>query len=686
MLHGLTLRLLGALGLCLLFSPAFAQQSIRLSLLNPEPLKIELSPDGLDALSLGEVYASLGGYDVSSLLSYQNNAIYFHHDGAIEAGDYVFRIEVIRPDSVILLSTTNLTFYQPEWTGRSQFSGAGSYELDASQNESFAQNIQRLSESALRLQAQRLGKETRLNLVADIQHRSDANTLSREHLEIPNFLIEVQRKSKIGSLEFSLGNQLFEENSLVFNGFNRRGIGAKIVGNQKRYKLNTFIINTDPEVSSKDNVLIAGSNNERSYGGIIEFSPFKENSDRLNISSGYIDGRSELQGIGLSYGLSHTEDEPISYGGSTWFLAASSRWFDQSINVQLEQARSSVDSDGFGVGLDEREDSASRFSISLNSQGRLGEVLKLFNTQYWQAHFLKQKVGAHFYSFANLGLPGDMETEQGRMQLSWTELNVSIAALSIVNNIDDLETVPTQSTDQTQLAINYSPGVPMEETFWAFIGRPSFSFQYGETQRDQPLRHALLVGYDVDDKTTDLQLSANFQSDKHAWSFQYGKTKFNNNALTETPGGVLLFPTNPSTVNTFTSIAFNYFPDSNISVSPTVQHSSYKDLGVSGGKQGALNVGLQANFSLLKESLDLSVIHNLSKQKTEFGGAINNDYQSQQSSLAINWLAVKAKNRNAGFKISLKGSWNEQESSFQQRQNGYQVLLGMEMYWAAGVQ
>jgi hypothetical protein len=680
------LQYLMSLAMCFYCSFALAQTNIQLSLLQTEPFRVPIDSESYRALNSGQLRAFLGKYDVTSLLSYDDSAIYLHHSGAVEAGRYIFVVELVTPEKTVELNRSTLTFYQPKWSGASQLTSSGSYELNSDQNDSFSQNIQRLSESALRMQAQRLGKHFDTKLAVDVQQRSDANTLSGERLEIPNFLISVEQQSKIGNLGFAIGNQLFEQNSLVFNGFNRRGLSAKLESDQDRYKLNTFIINTDPEVSSKDNVLIAGAKSERSAGATFDFSPFKQEPERLKLASGYIDGRSELQGIGLSYGLDSVENASVSYGGATWFIAATSQWLEQSLTVEFEQARSSVDSDGFGIGEAEQSDTANRYRLLVNSQGPLGEIFTPLNMQQWQVSLLKQKVGPDFYSFANLGLPGDLDTEQGGVQLSWNEVQLSIDAQKINTNVDDDAARPTQTSRHSQLALYYTPNIPSSEGFLKLFGSPSINIQYGQTLREQDIQDAALVGYDVDDKTTDIQLSAQFQKDALNWSVQWGKTDYTNSALTQTPEGLLLFASNPSTVNTFTSLGLNINPLPNVSISPTLQQSKYEDLD-QGTRQNALNVGLQTNLSLFKQRLNVFFNHNYSQQENEFGGAaLDQKYTSQQSSLAINWLAIEAKKRNAGLKVSFRSTWNEQKISFQQDQDGYQILLGLEMYWAAGAQ
>jgi len=651
-----------------------------------DTLAIPLNPAGVEALSQGEVLAVLGDYDVSSLLSYENGTLFIHHNGALDAGRYTLRVTVENENSHRVLAQQNLLFYRSNWRTDTQFTNSSSYELNSEQNDGFSENIRRLNELALRSQAQLQSKHFGILTRLDIQHRSDANTLSGEKLEIPNFLVNVEKSMRFGDLGLALGNQLIEKNNLVFNGFNRRGVSTSITGADNRYSLSTFYINTDPEVSANDNVLIASDKEERSNGALAEFSVLKSHPEKLRVSAGYIDGQSVLNGIGLSYadGFLEGEDQ-TSYGGQSWFVSVESLLFNHALNLELERAGSNIDIDGFGVGEQKQSDKAHKYALQLNSQGVFQNTLSFTGLQQWNITAQRQKVGANFYSMANIGLAGDLETTQTAFNGAWSQIQLTLSLLDVSNNVDDSEDRATQRTKQSQVYVSYSPQINNEDSLWLLVGQPQFSFQYGLTNRDQDIDDALLVGYDINDETQDYQLSASFQKGSVSWGLQYGDTQFTNDAALETPDGFLLFSTSPSTKNRFVSVNLQYSPSARFSISPTLQRSHYQEQN-SPNDQVDLNFGLQANTSFLNDRLQVYVNHNLAKQESRFGEAPQQRYQSEQSSLAVNWLAKEAKQQNAGIKLSLSGTWNQQTSSFFDSQDGYQILIGFEMYWAGGSQ
>lgn len=658
--------------------------SLKVDLTVGAPIRIPINLDKKSLLERGAVHAQLGAYDIVSLLTVESDTIYFHHHGSVEPGNYLLKIHVITEQGKLIIAEKQVTFYSSQWVSSTQFSGAGSYEVDAEQNQDFATNIQKLSELALRSQASLQAKNLSFTVGADFQQRSDGNTLSGKKLEIPHFVIGAEHQSRIGTFGLAIGNQRIEQNGLVFSGFDRRGIAAEFRDNRSRYGIRFFHINTDPEISSKDNILVAGDKEERSSGLVLNFSPIRDNPEHLSINAGYIDGQSLLQGIGLSYldNIGATEEERLSYGGEAWFVGASSVLLNQSLVIDAEKAESTFDSDGFGIGESSRFDDAKRYSIKINSNGDLNTLFSGFNAQHWEIYYLTQKVGRDFYSLANLGLPGDLATDQTGLKISWSQVQLSLSAVEVKNNIDKLTYLPTQTTDQTQALVNYQPTIKKERYIWSVVGQPTLSLQLSQTERIQDIEDALLTGYDLNDETYDHQVSVGLQKATLGVSVQLGETKFNNNAASQFSDGTALFEPSSDTENRFTALSLNYYPNEQFSISPTLQKSRFEELGT-GGIQEDLNYSIQAYMSVFNDRLQLHLNHNFSKQESVFFGT-EQEYESQQSSFVLNWLAIKARNRNAGLKLSLKNTWNRLSSGFVSPQTGYQVLLGLDVYWSAG--
>ncbi len=660
---------------------------IKVNIGQQEPIHFPYGQINLAAIQTGQLHANLGAYDVTSLIAYDESGFSFQFGGAVGVGTYLLRISLTMPDGeTYLLVEDSLTFVNRVRDAGIELRSNTSYRVDESEEEDFSHSVNRLTESALRLQARRLGEKTELYSSADLQHRTDDNTLSGEKLEIANFNIGFVRKTALGNIGLAIGNQTIEQQGLVFNGFNRRGISTQIQSNEGHYRVKTFLINSDPGISSKEDVILASDKNKQSAGATLDVEVFREQPGRLRISSGYIDGKSELRGIGFGFSSDFSLDTPtpIAYGGKTWHVSANSAWWNQSLILQAEQAQSNFDSDGFDIGEESKNDKASRYSVTLSGQGRLSSLLKPLHVNNWRLNWQQQTVGDNFFSLANLGLPGDLSTSQTALQLAWNRVQLTTEYTRTKNNIDDREGLPSQTTSQTQLSANYSPLNPNEYVLWRALGRPSFSFRLSKSQREQSREHALLAGYDLDDSTNEYQFSASFQKEKLNWSIQHALTRYTNHATALQSDGFTIFEPGPDTINRFTALGVNFSPTQNISLYPSLQWSNY-DEHQSSTEQDSLNAGLNANVRMFRDKLSMNINYNQAEQTSKFSSSLpGQEFKSQQASAIVDWQVITSKGLNPGLKVSLRHTWSQQKVSLQQAQDNYQITLGMELYWTQG--
>jgi hypothetical protein len=671
--------------LILFSNHVFANSKINLD--HSDPFVISIEPQHQSLIDLDDISASLGEYDVSAMLVYEKGILYLNHSSSVPPGSYLVIIEVANDEGEDLtVYNKRITFYRENWQTGTELTTSASYALDSEQNSEFADEVERLSESALRLQAKRFGQNFHITTQLDAQHRTDGSTLSGENLELPNYYIGIEKPTQYGKLGFAIGNQAIESNGLVFNGFNRRGISASLSDEQGLYAVKAFVMNTDPTISSKRDLLFSNDKDSRSKGVTFDFLPYDSDASQVSLIGGYLDSQSLLSGIGIgiNYDVFGEESHAHSYGGKTWFIGTNSHWFEESLSLQIEKAQSQIDIDGFEFGEPEQEDHASRYRLAINSRGLFKEWLEVFELSYWELSLQQQEVGVNYFSMANAGLAGDLQNTQSSLQLSWTEVQVLLNGLKVQNNIDNNESLATQTSKQNQIQISYNPKVEMEDSFWERVGRPSFSVQFGESSREQKKSDALLVGADLDEETLDSKFTATFQQQKFNWSLQHTRNKFINNALSITPDGQILATPRSDSKNNFTSLALSYSPQANWSFSPTLQKSTYDEL-ATGNSQTSVNLGFQASMSFLTDTLVVYLSHNSSKQDSLFAEELlTQTYQNIQSSLSLNWMAKKAINSDPGLNVAFSSIWNESEISSQDAVDSYQLLLKLEVYWAAG--
>ncbi|MBV1909886.1 MAG: hypothetical protein KUG78_11230 [Kangiellaceae bacterium] len=661
----------------------------KIDLDNTSPFKYPVAAQYQELADLGDISATLGDYDISAMLTYDGEFIYINNLSAIPPGSYLTTIRVEDEDGKIsILFNHRLAFYRERWQTSSELTATGGVTLNSKQNNEFIERVNRLSESALRLQAKQLGKNIHITTRIDIQHRSDSNTLSGEKLEIPDFYIGIEKPTDLGKLGLALGNQAIGSNGLVFNGFQRRGVSARLNDEQGRYSFKAFATSTDSSVSSKSDSIFSNHKDSRSSGVTVDFLPYEATGTRISLLGGYLDSRSQLTGTGIEINsdLLDVESDSLSYGGKTWFVATNAHWFEESLSLQLEQAQSRIDSDGFDFGEPAQEDKASRYRVALNSNGKFKQWLKLLDPTFWELSFQQQEVGADFYSMANIGLASNLQSRQSSIQLSWTEIQILLSSLEIKNNIDKIERLPLQTSRQNQMQINFSPDISLENSLWGTIGRPRFSVQLNETNRNQNLSDASLFGMDIDDTTIDSKFSASFQRKKLSWSLQHSRNKYVNDAISETLDGLLLAAPRSNTNNYFTSLTLSYNPSENWSFAPTFQKSKFKELETMNW-QTSVNLGFQASMSFLTDTLVVYLNHNSSKQNNLFAEELlMQSYQNRQSSMSLNWLARKAESHNPGLKVSFNSVWSESKATLQETVDNHQLTLNFEVYWAAGVE
>lgn len=648
------------------------------------PLNVQIRDISNQLSTGGVIQATLGSYDISPLVTYTGAQLSFYLSGAVETGRYPLKAKLLMPDgqSIVLVEDT-LTVGQASWTTQSDLRSLGTYGTADSDSDEFAEKVRRLSESALRFQANRQSGQTQISSSADIQHQSNNQTMSGDKLEVANFHLGVSRETAIGNLGLAIGNQSVEQQGLVFNGFNRRGIRASISEADAQYHASAFVINTDPTVSSKDNLLLAGTQREQSHGALFDFSVI---GNHLRIGGGYINGQSELLGDGIQYSTDfiETEAEPTVYGGKSWSLIANSTWLDEALFLEAEKAWSNFDADGLDKGDDEQRASADRYRFNLKSYGILQPLLAPIGVNYWEINWQQQTVEADFFSIANIGLPGDLRTDQATLQLAWQRVQMSLGYLKTRNNVEKDIDLATQQTRQRQFSLQYTPAVSARAWLTQFLGQPSLAYTYSETDRIQRQEDALLSGYNLDDATREQQISASFQHDSVYWSIQHSQVDFNNHATSLESGGLIFFLPGPDTENRFTTLNLSYTPTPGFSLSPSIQWASYKEFGAA-TQQDSLNAGLNSRASLMQDRLTIDVDYNLSDQKTQYAaGFPGQDYQTQIASLMLSWKAIKAAHNNAGLTVSVRQIWNQQKNTDQPVYNSYQILLGLEIYWASG--
>jgi hypothetical protein len=192
------------------------------------------------------------------------------------------------------------------------------------------------------------------------------------------------------------------------------------------------------------------------------------------------------------------------------------------------------------------------------------------------------------------------------------------------------------------------------------------------------------VGYHLDDKTTQAMVQASFQTSYYNWSLQHSHVDYINEAEEIVIDGFVLFTPGADNTNKFTTFSASYQSTRGFSIAPSLQWSDFREAG-GGRSQESFNAGINARAQFWQDRVTLDLNYNLAERTDQISiGFAQQDYDSEQASLVINWAAIKARGSNSGLKITLRGTWSEQASTGFQPLDDYQVMLGMQLYWLAG--
>ena len=182
----------------------------------------------------------------------------------------------------------------------------------------------------------------KVNASASVVANSQSSQMPRKegHVDIGQYLVAAQD----GAVAGRIGDHAVGPDSLVMQGFTRRGISADVSGGEIA-RLTGFSMHTTPLAGSQNLTGVTDSQN-RVDGAVATLNPFAGRPDVLAVSGTYVNGEgTTLNGPGVA-GSSQ------SFGGDAGSVVADARLFDKLLRLRGEYARSSFDFDGVGTGLD----------------------------------------------------------------------------------------------------------------------------------------------------------------------------------------------------------------------------------------------------------------------------------------------------------------------------------------------
>lgn len=329
-------------------------------------------------------------------------------------------------------------------------------------------------------------------------------------IDLAQYLIAAQR----GAVAGRMGDQTLGPDSLVMQGFARRGVSADLSGGIGH--VTGFAMRTTPTSGSQDLSGLEDSRN-RVNGAVASINPLPGRPGDLVLSGTYVDGEGKTQnGVGVA-GVDQAS------GGNAGDVAADARLFDRLLRLRGEYAHSSFDFDGSGTGIDAR---SGRAYSGLANYTPWHDLVVLNQPLVWNLGAERKQISTFFHSPANPGMIADRDLGQAFTGLSWRGMNVQASAGREHDNVDDLALLPTTQSRQRALSLGYSPlqtpsptGAPSNPWY----GQPMLNASYMMLKRDLAINPgALPLAEGPLHQTRNLMFGAQFQYATGGWGLSRG--------------------------------------------------------------------------------------------------------------------------------------------------------------------
>jgi hypothetical protein len=671
--RGITSAIFVAILLTIVASPAKADwQAGFVAPSSPSAaLKIDL-PDDIDILTLTTLAVELDTVDITALLTLDGTDFIFMPVVPLTNGAHTVRLFNIEdPDNPIELSTWEFSIAQGQ-----DVSGNGSAppsESDIAKAEAILTSgnlrADTLTEASYRFAEKNLtsaGERAMIagagDLGADIQagnlhFRSRGNyflqtdkdlSLTGNTLDLGEYELNLDYQGDDISVGASLGHHDIGEQSLIMNGFYRRGASLRLGDAAGHVQAKAFSFGTE-SLSGGENITGLNDTGERIVGGSLSVQPFSTEPGALKITGIFYDGK----GAGIGDGIMTTD--PVA-DGRGWGVVAEKSFADQRISLRGEYAHSTYDQDGSaGTAPTEGSDAV---SVSLNLRPFAEAPVWLGDAADISLGASYDRLGTYFQSIANSGVAADREAYTVHGALNWGKASNNFQYVYETNNVDDLDAVATDYLHNLSFSTNYTMD-PIEGGL-DWLGTPNFyisGFIADAGRKDTPTGY---LGPDTNNLTKSVTLGGNTSYGNWSWGLSHTVSSYED-----------FTNTSSDTLNNGTAFNINWTDFDRYSVGGAVQFNVFEDLDEDTSNYGT-NFMVDMSAEILEDVLNLNVDYNLN-----LSAGSGDQPDTHLVNGEVEWTFLKPEPNNPGVAVALGGSMESSNGNADSSDDEtvYQVFL-----------
>ncbi|MDD5389677.1 MAG: hypothetical protein PHD37_10045 [Gallionellaceae bacterium] len=520
------------------------------------------------------------------------------------------------------------------------------------------------ADGALSLRGALADGDWKLTGAADLLGNSQHGQLPRKDgpIDLATFLLTAEK----GPVVAQVGHHAVGPDSLVMQGFSRRGVSAGVKSADGGATLTAFALNTGNVIGFQDGLGV-GDADKRTVGAVASIKPLA--GQDLNIWGTWVSGAGQDQtgasGSGVAGAAARSKGQAAALSGYGTFL-------DNRVQVRAETARSHFDADG--PGTDTNGDGV----IDSNEPYRDGNGhLLMINWSPWDkleaggrpaalSFGLERRLaGTWFRSPAAPGAARDTDLWKGGAHFDWAGVHGDASLARATDNVDDQPNVARSRSLQSNLSMGWYPEYARDaggQPAIPWYGQPYLGLALGRTELDVINGTSALTAGALH-RTDSLTLSATFSGG--TWSWGVSQTLGKDEDLRQTAPDLSL-----SSTQLFASLQVG----ERLTLGPTVSYSitseSDAPAGVIAKDRKTLTAGLYASYTV-SETLNLGAGYTLSDDKTSDGSAKR---RAQDLNARLSWIVAPPKERRPGLTLMLDGSQHDESGSSAGADN-WQVFL-----------
>ncbi|MEQ8357659.1 MAG: hypothetical protein RH942_19140 [Kiloniellaceae bacterium] len=433
--------------------------------------------------------------------------------------------------------------------------------------------------------------------------------------------------------------------NLIMSGFYRRGASFRAGLADDRLTVTGFVQRTESLVGTRHVVGISHEE-DRVEGASVAIRPIEALKDNIVLTGTFYTGEGSDGGFGIG-------TEEVIQDGSGWSVAADTLWFDEALRLRGEYAETEFDFDGKDEGFS--PETANAYSVLASLEPLRGATLdgSVFN---WTIGVQRDEVDTFFQSLANPSLQPDRETTTVYSDFFWDEFAAQLRLDHQLNNVDDLDFLPTDRNINAYFNGTYTPFVePLEDGSMPWYGQPFFGISAALYEIDRVEHSQDFPDDDADNTTRSLTLSSGSNYQTWSWNLSHTIYSFEDHV-----------DLSSDTRNNSTALSAYVLVDDWLALSPSLQWDMFEDLDEGDDAQN-LVAGLGVDITVIPETLTASMYYSLNHR---MGDGDTPDTSSLNGEVV--WTLRPAEVNQLGIALAFSGFVQQTNDDFSNSEDDMQ--------------